>query len=67
MSITESILLGLALAMDCFTVSIASGTIVKRFVPRPMSVMTLAFGAFQGGMVLSDGLSAVFSATSLHL
>ena len=62
MSITESILLGLALAMDCFTVSIASGTIVKRFVPRPMSVMTLAFGAFQGGMVLSGWfVSRLFS------
>lgn len=53
MTITESILLGLALAMDCFTVSIASGTVVKRFVPRPMAAMILAFGVFQGGMVLS--------------
>lgn len=62
MSITESILLGLALAMDCFTVSIASGTIVKRFVPRPMTAMILAFGAFQGGMILSGWyVSRLFS------
>lgn len=62
MSIAESILLGLALAMDCFTVSIASGTIAKRFVPHSMAVMVTAFGAFQGGMVLSGWyVSRLFS------
>ena len=53
MSITESILLGLALAMDCFTVSIASGTVAKKFVARPMLSMILAFGIFQGCMVIT--------------
>ena len=38
--------------MDCFAVSITSGSIVKRIVPRPMLAMILAFGLFQGGMVL---------------
>ena len=36
MHITESILLGLALAMDCFAVSVTAGTIAKRIVARPM-------------------------------
>lgn len=52
MSVTEATLLGLALALDCFTVSIISGTIVRRFVWRPMLAMILSFGIFQGGMVL---------------
>lgn len=51
MHITEAILLGLALAMDCFTVSITSGSIAKRIVPHPMLTMILLFGLFQGGMV----------------
>ncbi|MCD8317605.1 MAG: manganese efflux pump MntP family protein [Paraprevotella sp.] len=52
MHITEAILLGLALAMDCFTVSITSGTIAKHIVARSMLTMILLFGLFQGGMVL---------------
>ena len=52
MYITEAILLGLALAMDCFAVSITSGAIVKHIVLRPMLTMILSFGLFQG----SNGL-----------
>lgn len=52
MNLTEAILIGLALAMDCFTVSITSGTLTKRFAFPPMTAMTLLFGLFQGGMVL---------------
>ena len=44
MYITEAILLGLALAMDCFAVSITSGAIVKHIVLRPMLTMIIAFG-----------------------
>lgn len=40
-------LMALALAMDCFAVSIASGIIFKRVVWRPMLVMALLFGLFQ--------------------
>lgn len=40
-------LMALALAMDCFAVSMASGIIFKRFIPRQMSVMVLLFGFFQ--------------------
>ena len=51
MHITEATLLGLALAMDCFTVSITTGSVAKRVVPHPMLTMILLFGLFQGGMV----------------
>ena len=40
-------LMALALAMDCFAVSIASGIIFKRIVWKPMLVMALSFGFFQ--------------------
>ena len=52
MNITQDILLGIALAMDCFAVSIASGIIAKQFYKRPMSAMTASFGLFQGGMTI---------------
>ena len=40
-------LVALALAMDCFAVSMASGIIFKRAVPRQMTAMVLLFGLFQ--------------------
>lgn len=52
MSITEIILLALSLAMDCFTVSIAAGVILKRIEWRTMTFMSLMFGLFQGLMPL---------------
>lgn len=45
-------LLAIGLAMDCFTVSIASGIILKRIRWRPMFVMALFFGVFQALMPL---------------
>lgn len=39
--------MALALAMDCFAVSIASGIIFKRVVWRPMLTMAFLFGFFQ--------------------
>lgn len=62
MSTVEAVLIGLALAMDCFTVSLTSGTIVKRFVARPMWLMVILFGLFQGGMTLAGWrVSRLFS------
>ena len=62
MYITEAILIGLALAMDCFAVSITSGAIVKHIVLRPMLAMILSFGLFQGAMVLAGwNVSTLFS------
>lgn len=62
MTLTEIILIGIALGMDCFTVSLTSGTLVKRVVPRPMWYMVGLFGLFQGGMTwLGWSVSKLFS------
>ena len=45
-------LLAVSLAMDCFTVSIASGIIQKRWQGKTAINMSLAFGLFQGFMPL---------------
>ncbi|MBR4065552.1 MAG: manganese efflux pump [Bacteroidaceae bacterium] len=47
MTHVEIWLMALALAMDCFAVSMASGIIFKRFMPRQMVAMVLLFGLFQ--------------------
>ncbi len=49
--------LALALAMDCFTVSITCGIIQKR-LGRQVVAMSLLFGGFQGGMTLLGWLLA---------
>lgn len=41
-------LIALALAMDCFAVSVASGIIFRKAEWRPMLTMALLFGFFQG-------------------
>lgn len=53
-------LLAIGLAMDCFTVSIASGIILKRVRMRPMLIMALAFGFFQALMPLLGWIGASF-------
>ena len=50
MTLFELILLSVALAMDCFTVSITSGLIQRRLVVRTMLVTALMFGLFQALM-----------------
>lgn len=45
-------LLAIGLAMDCFTVSIASGILQKQWHGRTIMIMALAFGLFQAGMPL---------------
>ena len=50
MSEIEIWLIGLALAIDCFTVSIAAGLQARRVKAWPMGIMALSFGVFQGGM-----------------
>ncbi|MDE7377567.1 MAG: manganese efflux pump MntP family protein [Paraprevotella sp.] len=55
-------LLGIALAMDCFTVSIACGIQKRRFLLRPMLTMAVLFGLFQGCMTIAGSLGmSVFS------
>lgn len=50
MTAIEIWFLGIALAMDCFTVSIAAGLTQKKVISGKMLAMILAFGLFQGGM-----------------
>ena len=45
--------LALALAMDCFAVSIASGIIVKKHIGKMMIRMAFLFGFFQAAMPLT--------------
>lgn len=52
MSITEIVLLALSLAVDCFTVSVASGVVLKKPEWRTFLFMSLMFGLFQGLMPL---------------
>lgn len=51
-TILEMWLLGVALAMDCFSVSIAQGLGAKRVIWAPMTALVLSFGIFQGGMTM---------------
>lgn len=50
MSTIEIWLIGLALAIDCFTVSIAAGLQARQVRLLPMTFMALSFGIFQAGM-----------------
>ena len=52
MSILEQLLIALALAMDCFSVSITSGLIIKSYETSTILIMALCFGAFQALMPL---------------
>lgn len=52
MSLLEIFFLGVALAMDCFTVSVAAGISARSLIMRPMARLTVCFGLFQGGMTL---------------
>lgn len=51
-------LVAIGLAMDCLAVSIASGIILRRIQWKPMLVMSLFFGFFQGFMLLAGWLCA---------
>jgi len=50
MTLLDLILLSVALAMDCFTVSITSGLIQRRLVIKTMLITALFFGLFQALM-----------------
>ena len=50
MTTLETVLLAVALAMDCFAVSITSGFILKKVRWRPILVMAFLFGLFQAMM-----------------
>lgn len=61
----EILLVALALAMDCFTVSTAGGMIVRRLRWAPTLRMALLFGLFQGLMPLLGWLGIHYFQDSL--
>lgn len=60
MSELEIWMLAIGLAMDCFTVAIASGIILKCTLLRPMLVMSFFFGLFQALMPLAGWLGTTY-------
>lgn len=58
LTLIEIWMLGVALAMDCFSVSTSAALAAKRLLLRPMALMALSFGVFQGGMTLLGYLGA---------
>lgn len=50
MSLLDIFFLALALAMDCFTVSLVSGVIVRRYILSVMLRLAVLFGLFQALM-----------------
>lgn len=60
LTIVESVLLGLALAMDCFTVCFATGMMLKKTDYKCITLMALMFGVFQAVMpVIGWGCTVV--------
>lgn len=57
MSLFDIFLLAMALAMDCFTVSIVSGVIMRRYVMSVTLRMALLFGLFQALMPFAGWLA----------
>ncbi len=64
---SEIILIAIALAMDAFAVSIASGTIVKKMHLRHALRIALFFSTFQAIMPIIGYLSAQVFATQIEL
>lgn len=58
MYFVEVILLAVSLAIDCFTVSVASGAILKRTLWRTLLTMAFFFGLFQALMPFLGWLGA---------
>ena len=52
MDLADIILLSVALAMDCFTVSVVSGCVLKRWENYTIVKMSFLFGLFQAAMPL---------------
>lgn len=59
-------MLAVALAMDCFTVSIVSGVILRRFLLRTVVRMAFLFGLFQALMPLIGWLATSHFSSQLE-
>ena len=66
MLIIELILLSIALAMDCFTVSITCGLIQRKLIVKTMLITALMFGFFQGIMPLIGWVGISFFSSALE-
>lgn len=66
MNIIDIIFLAIALAMDCFTVSIVSGVISGKWKVAPMLRMSFLFGLFQALMPLIGWLGISFFSAYLE-
>ena len=66
MNIIDILFLAVALAMDCFTVSIVSGVICGRWQSAPMLRMSFLFGLFQALMPLIGWLGISFFSAYLE-
>ena len=66
MSILEQLLIALALAMDCFSVSITSGLIIKRYEMSTILIMALCFGIFQALMPILGWLGISYCGTQFQ-
>jgi putative Mn2+ efflux pump MntP len=66
LSILDLLFLSAALAMDCFTVSILSGVILRRPMSIPILRMAILFGLFQGLMPLLGWLGIAFFSSYLE-
>ena len=63
---TEQIIIALALAMDCFSVSLATGIMQRRVVLKTITVMSLLFGLFQALMPVIGWLGVIFFKSSIE-
>lgn len=66
MSLLEIILLGIALAMDCFSVSLAKGISARKLLVSPALLMALLFGLFQAGMPLIGFFAGTYFASIIE-
>lgn len=66
MTLWEIILISVALAMDCFTVSIVSGVIVQKMKWGAFSRMAFLFGLFQAFMPLLGWISIHYFESSVE-
>lgn len=66
MDVITIILLAVALAMDCFAVSITNGIALRRFHFVPIMKMALLFGLFQAGMPLIGWLAGISFKTAIE-
>ena len=65
MDFISIILIAIALAMDCFAVATSTGITVRKFYPWNTFKMSLAFGLFQGGMVLIGYFAGISFANTI--